>query len=126
MSRAKNGPAAKARHKKVLKLAKGFRGGQSKLFRTAQEKVNRALRFAYRDRRVKKRDFRGLWIMRIGIAAREHGMSYSQFMFGLKQANIALNRKSLAELAALDAGAFAQVAEAAKKALLQVQEQKAA
>lgn len=117
MARAKNGPAAKARHKKVLKLAKGYRGGQSKLFRTAKEKVNRALRYAYRDRRVKKREMRGLWIIRIGSAARLHGLSYSKFIHGLEEAKIGLNRKNLAQIAVEDPTLFEQLAKTSKQAL---------
>lgn len=117
MPRAASGVPGKARHKKVLSLAKGYRGGQSKLYRTALEKVRRALRYAYRDRRVKKREFRGLWITRIGIAAREHGLNYSQFIHGLKEANIGLDRKVLADIAVKDPAAFGKIAQEAKTAL---------
>lgn len=99
MSRAKRGFKARRRRNKVLKQAKGFRGGQSKLFRTAVEKVNRAQQFAYRDRRVKKRMFRRLWIARLSAATRLQGLSYSRFIHGLKLLNIDLDRKVLADLA---------------------------
>lgn len=117
MPRAASGVPGKARHKKVLKQAKGYRGAQSKLYRTALERVRRALRFAYRDRRAKKRDMRSLWIVRIGVAARESGLNYAQFIHGLKLADVSLNRKVLADLAVSAPNAFAQVAEAAKGAL---------
>ncbi|MCP5468172.1 MAG: 50S ribosomal protein L20 [Deltaproteobacteria bacterium] len=116
MPRAKRGFKARRRRNKVLKLAKGYRGGRSKLFRTAQEAVDRALKYAYIHRRLKKRDFRSLWIQRINAAVRAEGMSYSQFIGGLKKANIALDRKVLAEMAANDAQAFAQVVAAVKQA----------
>ena len=117
MSRVKRSTKAKARRKKVLKRAKGFRGGQSKLFRTAVERVNRALQFAYRDRRVKKRDFRALWISRIGAATRVHGLSYSKFIDGLKKANVALDRKVLSDLAIKSPDTFAKIVEVAKSKL---------
>lgn len=117
MPRAVSGVPAKARHKKVLSLAKGYRGAQSKLYRTAVEKVRRALRFAYRDRRVKKRDFRGLWIVRIGSAAKASGISYSQLIHGLKVAGIDLNRKMLSEMAIADPTAFEQLVQQARQAL---------
>ncbi len=116
MPRAKRGFKARRRRNKVLKLAKGYRGGRSKLFRSAQEAVDRALKYAYIHRRLKKRDFRSLWIQRINAAVRAEGMSYSQFMGGLKKANISLDRKVLAEMAASDAEAFKQVIAAAKQA----------
>jgi large subunit ribosomal protein L20 len=102
--------------KKILKLAKGFRGGQSKLFRTANQRVMQALRNAYRDRRKRKRDFRRLWITRINAAARLQGVSYSQLMGNLKKANIHINRKMLAQLAILDPAAFNKVVETANQA----------
>jgi large subunit ribosomal protein L20 len=108
--RVKRGFKARHRRDKVLALAKGFRGGHSKLFRTAADTVDRALTFAYRDRRVRKRDFRRLWIARINAAARINDLSYSQFMHGLKLANVALDRKVLAEMAASDPAGFARLA----------------
>jgi len=116
MSRVKKGNVSRKRHKKVLKLAKGFRGAHSKLFRTANQQVMKALRHSYRDRRRRKRDFRRLWIARINAGARQNGMSYSQLIGQLKQANIQLNRKMLANLAMLDPEAFAKVVETAKQA----------
>jgi large subunit ribosomal protein L20 len=101
----------------VLKLAKGFRATKSKLYRSAKESVDKALGYAYRDRRAKKRDFRRLWIVRIGAAARANDMSYSTFMAGLTKAGIGLDRKQLAELAMNDEGAFTELVGAAKKAL---------
>src|ERR1700741_1440013 len=99
MARVKRGVTAHARHKKVLGLAKGYRGRASTAYRIAIEKVEKALRYAYRDRRNKKRDFRGLWIQRINAGVREHGLTYSQFMHGLKLAGIDLDRKVLADIA---------------------------
>jgi large subunit ribosomal protein L20 len=116
MTRVKRGNVARKRRKKILKLAKGFRGSHSKLFRTANQQVMKALRNAYRDRRKKKRDFRRLWITRINAAARIHGISYSQLINKLDKANIALNRKVLAQLAIQDAEAFQKVVELAIKA----------
>jgi large subunit ribosomal protein L20 len=115
MSRVRKAVKSRERRKKVLKLASGYRGGRGRLLRTAKETVDRALKFAYRDRRVRKRDFRSLWIMRINAAAREHGLSYSRFMDGLKKANVTLDRKSLAELAISNVDAFAQLAQLAKQ-----------
>ncbi|MDB9417126.1 50S ribosomal protein L20 [Microcystis aeruginosa] len=114
MSRVKRGNVARKRRKKVLKLAKGFRGSHSRLFRTANQQVMKALRNAYRDRRKRKRDFRRLWITRINAAARQQGISYSQLTGQLKKANILLNRKMLAQLAVLDPVAFAKVVKTAK------------
>ncbi|GBF54673.1 LSU ribosomal protein L20p [Microcystis sp. 0824] len=114
MSRVKRGNVARKRRKKILKLAKGFRGSHSRLFRTANQQVMKALRNAYRDRRKRKRDFRRLWITRINAAARQQGISYSQLTGQLKKANILLNRKMLAQLAILDPVAFAKVVETAK------------
>ncbi|MEA1967103.1 MAG: 50S ribosomal protein L20 [Thermodesulfobacteriota bacterium] len=108
--RVKRGFKAKRRRDKVLKLAKGFRGGRSKLYRTAADAVDKALMYAYRDRRVRKRDFRQLWIMRINAGARMNDLSYSKFMHGLKLANIELDRKVLAELAVSDPAGFSQIA----------------
>ena len=108
--RIKRGFKARRRRNKVLKLAKGFRGGRSKLFRTAADAVDKALMYAYRDRRVRKRDFRRLWILRINAAVRMNDMSYSKFIHGLKVANIELDRKVLAELAISDPLAFTQIA----------------
>ncbi len=115
MTRVKRGNVARKRRKKILKLAKGFRGSHSKLFRTANQQVMKALRNAYRDRRKKKRDFRRLWITRINAAARLQGISYSQLINKLDKANIALNRKMLAQLAVQDLKAFEQVVELATK-----------
>lgn len=117
MSRVKGGTASINRHKKVLKMAKGHRGSRSKQFRTAIQSVEKALQYAYRDRRNKKRDFRGLWIQRINAAARLNGLTYSTFMGGLKAASIELDRKVLADIAVKDAEAFAKLAEQAKAAL---------
>jgi large subunit ribosomal protein L20 len=117
MPRATNNPAAKQRRKKYLKRAKGFVGGKGSQYRQARETVDRALAFAYRDRRNKKREFRRLWITRINAAARLNGLSYSHFMNGLKRAEIEVDRKMLADLAVTDAAAFSKLAEAAKAAL---------
>lgn len=116
MSRVKRGNVARKRRKKILKLAKGFRGSHSKLFRTANQQVMKALRNAYRDRRKRKRDFRRLWITRINAAARMNGLSYSKLTHQLKKADIGLNRKMLAQLAMVDPDAFAKVVEVAKSA----------
>ncbi|MCD6188024.1 MAG: 50S ribosomal protein L20 [Desulfuromusa sp.] len=117
MPRVKRGFKARRRRNKVLKLAKGYRGARSKLFRSATEAVDRALNYAYRDRRVKKRDFRALWITRINAAARDNGLSYSRLIYGLKQADVALDRKIMADLAVNDPAGFTVVAEAAKAQL---------
>ncbi|MBU2498653.1 MAG: 50S ribosomal protein L20 [Proteobacteria bacterium] len=114
MPRVKRGFKARQRRNKVLKAAKGFRGGHSKLFKTAFITLNRARSFAYRDRRTKKRDFRRLWIVRINAAAREHGLSYSQLIGGLHKTGIELDRKVLAEMAVSDPAAFSQVANMVK------------
>jgi len=116
MSRATNNVAARARHNKVLKGAKGYRGGKSRLYKTAKEAVERSMVYAFRDRKVRKRDFRKLWIMRINAAARLHGMSYSTFIRGLKESQVDINRKLLAEIAVKDAEGFRQLAETAKRA----------
>src|SRR5881392_1811178 len=117
MARVKRGVAAHARHKKVLKLAKGYRGRAKLAFRVGIEKVEKALRYAYRDRRNKKRDFRGLWIQRINAAAREHGLTYSQFMHGVKLAGLELDRKVLSDLAIREPEAFAAIIGMIKTAL---------
>lgn len=114
MPRAKRGFKARRRRNKVLKLAKGYRGARSKLFRSATEAVDRALNYAYRDRRVRKRDFRALWIARINAAARENGLSYSRLIHGLKKAEVALDRKIMADLAVNDPTGFSAIAETAK------------
>ncbi len=115
--RVKRGFKARKRRKKILKLAKGFRGGRSKLFRTASNAVDKALMYAYRDRRVRKRDFRRLWIVRINAAARMNDLSYSRFMHGLKLAGIGLDRKVLADLAISDPSGFTQIANLASQTL---------
>ncbi|OGO80333.1 MAG: 50S ribosomal protein L20 [Clostridiales bacterium GWC2_40_7] len=115
MSRVKGALRTRARHKKILKLAKGYFGGKSKLFRIANQAVMKSLSYAYRDRKSKKRDFRSLWIPRINAAARINGLSYSKFMNGLKKAGITLNRKVLADMAVNDAAGFAQLVNAIKK-----------
>jgi large subunit ribosomal protein L20 len=115
--RIKRGFKARRRRNKVLKLARGFRGGHSKLFRTAADTVDRALAFAYRDRKQRKRDFRRLWIARINAAARENGLSYSRMINGLHVANVEVDRKMLADLAIHDKVAFTALAEQAKAAL---------
>ena len=117
MPRVKRGVTAHARHKKVLAQAKGFRGRRNNVFRVAKQAVMKAGQYAYRDRRVKKREFRALWIARINAAAREHGMSYSAFINGLKKAAIELDRKVLADMAVFDKPAFAQLASQAKAQL---------
>jgi large subunit ribosomal protein L20 len=117
MPRVKRGNKRVQRRKKILKLAKGYRLTRSKLHRSAKESVDRALRFAYRDRRNKKRDFRSLFIIRVGAAARRNDMSYSRFINGLKKANISLDRRVLAEIAIKDPETFTQLAECAKAAL---------
>ncbi|GAE90595.1 50S ribosomal protein L20 [Acetivibrio straminisolvens] len=114
MARVKGGVRTRARHKKILKLAKGYFGAKSKNFRIANQAVMKSLVYAYRDRRAKKRDFRQLWITRINAAARMNGLSYSKFMNGLKKSGITLNRKMLAEMAVNDANAFAQLVEKVK------------
>lgn len=117
MSRVKGGVVTRRRHKKVLKMAKGYRGRAKNCFRVAIEKVEKGLQYAYRDRRNKKRDFRKLWIVRINAAARLHGMSYSVFMNGLKKADIDIDRKVLAWIAMNDEAAFAELAKKAESAL---------
>jgi large subunit ribosomal protein L20 len=117
MPRVKRGVTARAAHKKVIALAKGFRGRRKNVFRIANEAVMRAGQYAYRDRRNKKRDFRALWITRINAAVREHGMSYSVFMNGLKKAQVEVDRKVLADIAVLDKPAFAKFVETARASL---------
>lgn len=115
MSRVKGGVSAHRRHKKVLKLAKGYRGSKSKLYRVANQQVMKSGNYAYIHRRLKKRDFRKLWIARINAAARDNGTTYSRMVHGLKVAGVDINRKVLAELAISDPGGFTELAELAKK-----------
>lgn len=116
MARVKRGVNAKKRHKKILKLSKGYYGAKSKLYRTANQAVTKSLTYAFIGRKQRKRDFRKLWITRINAATRMHGMSYSKFMGGLKKANINLNRKVLSELAIHNPDDFAKLVETAKNA----------
>ena len=117
MPRVKRGVTAHARHKKILKLAKGYRGRRKNVYRIAKEAVMKAGQYAYRDRRQRKRQFRALWIARINAAAREFGLSYSVFMNGLKKASIDIDRKVLADLAVFDKGAFEKIVALAKTSL---------
>lgn len=117
MPRVKGGTTSRKRHKKIMKLAKGFVGGRRKLYRQARETVEKGLAYAYRDRKVRKRDFRGLWTIRINAAARSNGISYSALINGLKKAGVALDRKILADLAVHDPGAFSEVAQLAQASL---------
>ena len=117
MPRVKRGVTSHKRHKKVLKRASGYWGGRHRLFKTANEAVMRGMAFAYRHRRTRKREMRRLWIVRINAAARQHGLSYSAFMHGLREANVTLDRKMLADLAVQDSAAFAKLANVAKGAL---------
>ncbi len=117
MPRATNNPAGRARRKKILKLASGYRGSHHRLYKTARQAVDHAGVYAYRDRRNRKRDFRKLWIARINAAARACGLSYSRFIVGLKLANIDINRKVLADIAATDEVTFGQLVEQAKASL---------
>lgn len=117
MARVKRGVTARARHKKVLKAAKGYYNARRKVYRVAKQAVIKAGQYAYRDRKAKKREFRKLWIIRINAAARLHGLSYSRFINGLKKSNIAVDRKMLAELAVYNKDVFAFLAEKAKAAL---------
>jgi large subunit ribosomal protein L20 len=126
MPRAKRGNKRLERRKKILKLAKGYRGTKSKLYRSAKESVERGLNFAYTGRKLKKRDFRSLWIVRIGAAARLNGLNYSQLMHGLKLAEIELDRKVLADLAVNQPEAFKEVARQAKNAIDNKKEKAAA
>jgi len=116
MSRVKGAVRTRARHKKILKLAKGYFGGKSKLFRIANQAVMKSLSYAYRDRKSNKRNFRQLWISRINAGARMNGMSYSKFMNGLRKAGISLNRKVLADMAVNDAEGFTQLVNSVKNA----------
>jgi large subunit ribosomal protein L20 len=118
MARVKRGVQARARHKKVLKEAKGYYGARRKVYRVAKQAVTKAAQYSYRDRRQRKRQFRRLWIVRINAAARQHDLSYSRFMDGLNKANIEIDRKVLADLAVHDAAAFGALAEKAKAALV--------
>ncbi|MEA2172796.1 MAG: large subunit ribosomal protein [Blastocatellia bacterium] len=126
MPRAKRGNKRLERRKKILKLAKGYRGTKSKLYRSAKESVERGLNFAYTGRKLKKRDFRSLWIVRIGAAARLNGLNYSQFMHGLKVAGIELDRKVLADLAVHQPESFAALSGQVKDALANEQQQQPA
>jgi large subunit ribosomal protein L20 len=117
MARVKRGTTSHARHKETLKLAKGYYGRRKSCIRTAKQAVEKAMQYAYRDRRNKKRDFRGLWIQRINAATRAGGLSYSQFMYGMKLAGLDLNRKMLSELAIHDEAAFTALIEQVQKAL---------
>ena len=117
MPRVKRGTKRRARRKKLLRHAKGFFLTKGKLFRSAKEAVNRSLRFSYRDRRTRKRDFRQLWIQRIGAAARNNGLTYSQLIHGLKVGGVEIDRKILADIAVKDAAAFTNLAEGAKQVL---------
>jgi large subunit ribosomal protein L20 len=117
MARVKRGVTAHARHKKILDLAKGYRGRGSKAYRVAIEKVEKGLQYAYRDRRNKKREFRGLWIQRINAGARLNGLTYSQFMDGLKKASIEVDRKVLSDIAAQEPDSFKLLVDQAKAAL---------
>ena len=117
MARVKRALNTRKKHKKILKLAKGFRGGESRIYRTANQAVMRSMQNAYIGRKRRKRDFRRLWISRISAAAKMNGMNYSTFMNGLKKANIEMNRKMISEIAIADPAAFAKLVEAAKAAL---------
>jgi large subunit ribosomal protein L20 len=117
MVRVKGGPQTQRRHKKILEITKGQRGSKHRLFKRGNEAMMKSLKYAYRDRRVRKREFRALWITRINAAARENEISYSQLMHGLKEAGVELDRKALADLAMHDAAAFSQLASTAKAAL---------
>ncbi|MBL8676992.1 MAG: 50S ribosomal protein L20 [Alphaproteobacteria bacterium] len=117
MAHVKRGTTAHARHKKILKLAKGYRGRSKSCYRIALQRVEKALQYAYRDRRNRKRDFRGLWIQRINAGAREHGLTYSKFVNGLTKAGIEIDRKVLADLAIYEPAAFKTIVDQAQKAL---------
>jgi large subunit ribosomal protein L20 len=117
MVRVKRGVTAHARHRKIIKMAKGYYGTRNRLFRRANEAVMKALQYAYRDRRARKRDFRRLWIIRINAAARMHGLPYGRFMQGLKLANVEVDRKMLADIAVHDSAAFGQFVEMSRTAL---------
>lgn len=117
MPRSTNAPASRNRRRRILKRAKGYRGSRHRLLKTAKQAVDRAGQYAYRDRKVRKRDFRRLWIARINAAVRAHGLTYSRFIKGLKLADIEINRKMLAEIAVSDTTAFSQIVETAKSKL---------
>ncbi len=117
MARVKRGVTARARHKKVIRQARGYRGRSKNVFRVAVERVEKGLQYAYRDRRVRKRNFRALWIQRINAGAREHGLNYSQFMSGMKKAGIELDRKVLSDLAVREPTAFKSLVDQAQAAL---------
>ncbi|GAB2660608.1 50S ribosomal protein L20 [Arenimonas aestuarii] len=117
MARVKRGVTARRRHKKIIKLAKGYYNARRKVFRVAKQAVTKAQQYAYIGRKQKKRQFRSLWIVRINAAARQHGLSYSRFMNGLLKANVTLDRKALADIAIHDPAAFGAIAEQAKRAL---------
>jgi large subunit ribosomal protein L20 len=117
MARVKRGTTSHAKHKKVLEQSKGFRGRTSTTVRAARERLEKSLQYAYRDRRVKKREFRGLWIQRINAAVREHGLTYSRFIDGLKKAGIEMDRKVLAAIAYDDAASFAEIVRKVQAAL---------
>ena len=119
MARVKGGVTAHARHKKVIKQAKGFRGRRKNTFRVAKQAVEKSMQYAYRDRRVKKRDFRSLWTQRINAGAREHGISYSVFINGLKKLNVSLDRKILADLAMNEPNSFKHIAEQVQSSVKQ-------
>ena len=117
MARVKRGMMVRARHKKIIKMAKGYRGRSKNCFRIAIQRVEKGLQYAYRDRRNRKRDFRGLWIQRINAGARENGLNYARFMHGVKLAGIELNRKMLSDIAATDPVSFKAICESAQTAL---------
>jgi len=117
MARVKRGVTTHARHKKIIKMAKGFRGRSKNCFRIAVQRVEKSLQYAYRDRRNRKRQFRALWIQRINAAVREHGMTYSQFMNGITKANVEVDRKMLADMAVRDKAAFKSLVDVAQSAV---------
>ena len=121
MARVKRGVTTHARHKKVIKEAAGFRGRAKNCFRIAKQRLQKSLQYAYRDRRVKKRDFRGLWIQRINAAVREHDLTYSQFINGINKAGITIDRKVMADLAAREPQSFKSLVDQAKTALTNVE-----
>lgn len=117
MPRSTNAPASRNRRRKIIKLAKGYRGSRHRLLKTAKQAIDHAGQYAYRDRKARKRDFRRLWIARINAATRAHGLTYSRFIMGLKLANVEVNRKMLAEIAVSDEAAFGQIVDVAKSKL---------
>jgi len=117
MTRVKTGTTRRKRHKKILKLAKGYRGSRGKLYRIANQQVMKSLNYAYKDRRTRKREFRQLWIARINAACRQQGLSYNKFINGLKKAGVKINRKMLADMAVNDEQAFNELVELAKKSI---------